>query len=160
MAALKRTSESLSGQDLTTKDNAEMETAFKNGDLTTAWRKLEAAQIEVDASMKNKTGGSMGASAAAAAAAIAGFDPLAAFNLPQSWVELARQSAAHTARTITMWDVLISVIVLVAAGAIGIQTLWVDNATWGGGPMYLTAFLWGFAADQFTHAGVAALWKK
>jgi hypothetical protein len=163
MAALKRTVAPL-GDDAASKVaalNTEMENALTDGDLTTAWRKLEAAQTEVAAAIKAKTGSPMDMSAADfATVPITGFDPLAAFNLPPSWAGLARQTAAHTARTITMWDILISVIVLVAAGAIGIQTLWVDNATWGGGAAYLAAFLWGFAAHQFTHAGVTALGKE
>jgi hypothetical protein len=141
----------------------EMETALTNEELTTAWRKVEAAQTEIDAAMKKKTGSPMGGLAAAAGAAtafITDVDPLAAFDLPPSWAQLARHTAARTARAVTRWDILTSAIVLVAAGAVGIQTLWVDNATWGGGAAYLAAFLWGFAADQFTHAGVTALGKK
>ena len=162
MGALKRAGAGL-GADLIAKVaalNTEMEEAISKGDVTTAWRKLEAARGEVDAAMQTKTGSSMGLAAAATAMPVTGFDPLAVFNLPPSWAALAGRTAAQTARTITMADLLISVIVLVAAGAIGIQTLWVGNTTWGGGAAYLAAFLWGFAADQFTHAGVNALAKK
>ena len=69
-------------------------------------------------------------------------------------------AAAITERVLAWSDIAISIFVLIVAGAIGVQTLWVDNLTWGGGAAYLAAFLWGFAADQFTHAGVTALAKR
>jgi hypothetical protein len=54
-------------------------------------------------------------------------------------------------------DLVVSAIVVVAACLIGLQVLWIDNLTWGGPASYLAAFVWGFALDQFSHAGVAAL---
>ncbi len=62
-----------------------------------------------------------------------------------------------TARQIGRYDIIVSVIVVVAACLVGLQVLWIDNLVWGGPANYLAAFVWGFAIDQFSHAGVAAL---
>jgi hypothetical protein len=164
-AALRRSVEKL---DAAVRENVEalvkeVNTEIATGELTVAWQKLDAAQKIVRDAIVRTTGMSMGLEALSAAAAMpaTGFDPVLAFDLPSSWSSLGRRSAAAvTARTITGIDFLISFLVLVVAGAIGVQTMWVDNPTWGGGVAYLATFLWGFAADQFTHAGVAALMKK
>src|SRR5262249_23314672 len=65
----------------------------------------------------------------------------------------------QTARRIGKYDIIVSFIVVVAACLIGLQGLWIDNPTWEVPANYLATFLWGFAIDQFSHAGVAALRK-
>src|SRR5262249_54461113 len=140
----------------------EMNEALTSWQLTTAWRKLQEAQKKFDDAMTAQTGQKLGMEpAVAAATAGSNFDPIGGFDLPASWAFLGSRVAASFTRTaITTSDILTSVLVLVVAGAIGVQTLWVDNQTWGGGVAYLAAFIWGFASDQFTHAGVMALLKR
>jgi hypothetical protein len=79
-----------------------------------------------------------------------GYGPPAS-DLDQSGTEMV------TARQIGLLDIIVSVIVVVAACLVGLQLLWIDNPVWGGPANYLAAFVWGFAIDQFSHAGVAAL---
>jgi hypothetical protein len=82
------------------------------------------------------------------------------FGFPPSWARLASPNAGTRAtRAIDLGDVAVSTVVLVVAGATGVQVLWVPDLTWGGWTAWLAAFLWGFATDQFSHAGVKALRK-
>jgi hypothetical protein len=138
---------------------------IKAGKLTVAWRALEATEKEI--SLKLGAGKMGGAEAAATAALKAAVAPSAVFGAldlidivdaaPPS--EVLRHSGATAAaeRRIGIFDVLLTFIVILVAVAIGLQTLWADNPTWGGWLSYLAAFVWGFALDQFTHAGVLAL---
>jgi hypothetical protein len=135
------------------------------GNLASAWRNLEALEKEI--SSKAQAGAMGGAEAAAADALKAAVAPAAAVGAldlidivdaaPPSEV-LRRAGAAPAAeRRIGTFDLLLTAVVLLVAIAIGLQALWTDNPTWGGWQSYLAAFVWGFALDQFTHAGVLAL---
>jgi hypothetical protein len=135
------------------------------GNLAAAWRTLDA--IEKDVSSKLQPGTMGGAEAAAALVLKAAAAPSAAAGAldlidivdaaPPSEVLRRSGAAAAAERRIDIFDVLLTFIVILVAVAIGLQTLWADNPTWGGWLSYLAAFVWGFALDQFTHAGVLAL---
>lgn len=140
-------------------------TVIEAGDLVAAWRTLDV--IEKDVSSKIQPGAMGGAETAAAAVlktAAAPFAAAGALDLidivdaaPPSEVLRRSGAAAAAERRIDIFDVLLTVIVTLVAVAIGLQTLWADNPTWGGWLSYLAAFVWGFTLDQFTHAGVLAL---
>jgi hypothetical protein len=167
-AALKSTAAKLHASDQAKIESAlqPIETQLIADDLNGAWASLDAAQSALATVLQAQVGGQMGgpelaALAAAAGAPAAPFDILSIFDLPPSWESLGEVgSAARTSAAITAFDILISFIVLIAGTIVGLQVLWIGNPTWGGGISYISAFLWGFAVDQFTHAGVAALSKK
>ena len=101
---------------------------------------------------------SLAATALGAAPGGPSFDMIGSFGYGPPASDLDQPGAAKPiARQIGRYDIIVSVIVVVAACLIGLQVLWIDNPTWGGPANYLAAFVWGFAIDQFSHAGVAAL---
>ena len=166
-AALKRATAKLPAGNRTNIETAlqPIEGLLDADDFTAAWKALDAAQAAFVSTVRALAGGQMGAEmsalAAAAGAPATGFDILSIFDLPPSWDSFGSAgSAARTKAAITLFDLLVSAIVLIAATLVGLQVLWIGNPTWGGGVSYLAAFLWGFAVDQFTHAGVSALAKK
>jgi hypothetical protein len=101
---------------------------------------------------------SLAATALGTAPGGASFDMIGSFGYgpPASKLDQSGTEKA-TARQIGRYDVIVSVIVAVAACLVGLQMLWIDNPVWGGPANYLAAFVWGFGIDQFSHAGVAAL---
>jgi hypothetical protein len=141
----------------------EMSDDVGKGNLPGAWRKLDEAQglfLKAQVKVVGKVQGMDELSAATASPGVA-FDPVTAINLAPSSSFLGQPAAARRVAQIRIaLDALVSVLVFVVAAAIGIQTLWIGNPTWGGLAAWLAAFLWGFAADQFTHAGVTALVKR
>jgi hypothetical protein len=147
-----------------------VETSLDGDNLTAAWRHLEAARtayqkaaVPVGQPMGEAVKSALDALAAAAGGAVGGgaFDIMTVIDVPPPAGALDLEGAeAATASRLTLFDILASGIVLVAAMLIGLQVLWIDNSTWGGWTSYLAAFGWGFALDQFTHAGITALRSK
>jgi len=64
---------------------------------------------------------------------------------------------ASTRRQITTFDIAASIVVLIVACLVGMQTLWINDPAWGGPTSYLAAFVLGFGMDQFSKAGISAL---
>lgn len=101
---------------------------------------------------------SLAATALGAAPGGPSFDMIGSFGYGPPASELDQPGAVTaTARQLGRSDIIVSVIVVVVACLIGLQVLWIDNLVWGGPANCLAAFVWGFALDQFSHAGVAAL---
>lgn len=114
-----------------------------------------------------QTMGSMSASLASLAATAFGaapggpsFDMIGSFGYGPPASDLDQPGTARTtARQLGLYDIIVSAIIVVVACLTGLQMLWVSNPVWGGPANYLAAFVWGFAIDQFSHAGIAALRK-
>jgi len=143
------------------------QTAINENRLTAAWQQMDAATTAYrQASVP--VGRQMGATEKTAfdlLDVLAGggadvgttFGMMGAFAVPPA-ADLMRLSApARTTRQLNRFDLLASAVALAVATGIGLQTVWVDNPVWGGGALYFAAFIWGFAVDQFTHAGIVAL---
>jgi hypothetical protein len=141
-----------------------IEARLKEDDLNGAWTSLDNGQKVFAAELKSAGAASMGLESILSAAAgvpAAPFELTQLFGLPPSWASLGDPGTAERARTLlNLFDVVVSIIVLVAATAVGLQILWIGNPTWGGPASYAVAFFWGFAVDQFTHAGLSGLAKK
>ena len=94
-------------------------------------------------------------------AAGAAFDIVAVFTGRSAAGEVSRPEAMKSIRTMRLaGDVAASLLILLAAILIGLQTLWIGNLTWGGWQALIAAFLWGVAFDQLSHAGLSALIRK
>lgn len=146
----------------------EVEAALDGKKLTAAWQQLQKAQeayqkaaLPVGQPMGAADKSAMEALANAAGSAVGAgaFDIMTIqIDVPPSANELDRPGATiATARSLTRYDILASLVVLIVATLVGLQTLWINDPTWGGWGSYLTAFASGFALDQFTHAGIQAL---
>jgi hypothetical protein len=134
------------------------------GDLLGAWRKLDTAQQLYNAAVPKDTLGPADKALAAAASSPAG---VADFEIPDlidvgiSADDVAKPGAMASFKTLRRaGEIVASLLILAAAILIGLQTLWIDQLTWGGWPSMIAAFLWGVAFDQFSHAGLIALIRK
>ncbi|HEX3577284.1 MAG TPA: hypothetical protein VHY33_01875, partial [Thermoanaerobaculia bacterium] len=137
---------------------APIDQAISAGNYAGVWSALTSAAKALQTASGNRMGASLETATAAPATSFAIPEII---DLPSSWASLTRRGAAtRRLASVAGFDIIVSFIVLIAATAIGIQTLWVDNPTWGGWPSYLGAFIWGFGLDQFTHAGVVGLRGK
>jgi hypothetical protein len=144
-----------------------VDTAIQGNRLTAAWQHMNAAAAAFQKASV-PVGRPMGETERSAfdlldvlaghgAVGGSAFDIMGVFAVPSA-ADLAQLGApARTARRLNRFDFLASAIALIVATAIGLQALWIDNPIWGGGALYLAAFIWGFAVDQFTHAGLMAI---
>ena len=143
-----------------------VETATSGDHLTEAWQHMNTATAAFQKASV-PVGRQMGSAERTASdlLGVTGSGPVGgsalnfmdAFALPSA-ADLARPgAAARTIRRLHQFDILTSAFALILATAIGLQALWIDNPVWGGGALYLAAFVWGFAVDQLTHAGIVAL---
>ncbi len=144
-----------------------VEAAIQGNQLTAAWQHMNAAtaafqnaSVPVGRAMggpEKAASDLLGVAAGGGQVGGAAFDIMGAFALPSA-ADLARPGApARTQLRLNWFDFLASAFALILATAIGLQALWIDNPVWGGGGVYLAAFVWGFAVDQLTHSGVVAL---
>lgn len=93
-----------------------------------------------------------------AAGGVSTFDALQVGDVPDAWPVFTRDGAEADARAdIARNDALLSLFVLVAAAAAGIEAVWAKDLAWGGLASYAAAFFFGLASDQFTKAGITAL---
>lgn len=143
------------------------------GDLLAAWKKLADTEAAYRAVIEATTSGTMGPelktpldalATMAAPASTAGdaFNAIAAiFGAGTSSDVLQQKGTMVTIEeSIRRRDIVVTIIILLIAVAIGFKALWVDNLTWGGWMAYLIAFLWGVGFDQFGHAGLVATIKS
>jgi hypothetical protein len=135
-------------------------------DLLGAWQKLDAAQ-QLFAAAAKKANSALGKAGDALAAAASGPAGVADFEIPDlidvgiSADDVARPGAMESFQSLRRaGEIVASLLILAAAILIGLQTLWIDQLTWGGWPSMIAAFLWGVAFDQFSHAGLIALIRK
>lgn len=144
----------------------EMNVASQSEDFKTAWTKLdEARQLFSDAvnrfTVASKDFGApvdrIGDMSSMTFGPTTAFDIIDVIDFYPSWESFSSSSPMDIAQKISIMDYTISFIVLVVASIVIVQGVWIDNPSWGGWQAYLTAFLTGFAVDQFTHAGVKAL---
>jgi hypothetical protein len=68
--------------------------------------------------------------------------PLSPLALPFVWPRLS------TDAKVTWTDRTFSIMTMLLSAIIGVQLLWVPNATWGGLNDYITALVWGFGLHQ------------
>ena len=144
-----------------------VEAAIQGNQLTDAWQHMNAATAAYQ-NASVPVGRAMGGAEKAASDLLgvaggggpmggAAFDIMGAFALPSA-ADLARPGApARSQLRLNWFDFLASAFALILATTIGLQALWIDNLVWGGGGLYLAAFVWGFAVDQLTHSGIVAL---
>jgi hypothetical protein len=147
-----------------------VETAIQGNQFTAAWQHMNSAtaafqnaSIPVGRAMGGPEkaasdllgvatgGGPLGGGAFDIMGALGGFALASAADLARPG------AAARTSRRLNWFDFLASAFALILATVIGLQALWIDNPVWGGGGLYLAAFVWGFAVDQLTHSGIVAL---
>lgn len=62
-----------------------------------------------------------------------------------------------TATRLARIDWFSTLVALAVATCLGLQTLWINDTTWGGWQDWVVAVLWGLGLHQFTFAGVSAL---
>jgi tetratricopeptide (TPR) repeat protein len=130
----------------------DMRQAMHGDDAAAIWRALDAVETM-------RTGRRLG-DASGAAADQAPFYAGIGLDVPAKWEALGRPgAAAGAASTWLRLDIGVSLVVIVIAGLVGVQQLWSENLTWGGGVAMLAAFLTGFATDQIAHAGVKPFLK-
>jgi hypothetical protein len=133
------------------------------GKLSEAAADYEAAKDELlTLNQQLPVGTSMGVAAAASAATsadagTAGSVP-GAFDLPFLGAILGRgrgplPSFSKLTRWLSIFDLMVTLVVLLVAVFFGLKLLWSDAATWGGWNDYLTAILWGLGLHQVS--GVA-----
>jgi hypothetical protein len=139
---------------------------LEKGEMLAAWRDLEKAQ-QLHAAAAKAASSVLGPgvtaliAAASAPAALSGFDLVAILGGAESSVDVAGPGAMRKMRAQRLLgESIASVLILLGAILIGLQTLWIDQLTWGGWPSMIAAFLWGVAFDQFSHAGLNALIRR
>jgi hypothetical protein len=147
-----------------------VEAAIQGNQLTAAWQHMNSATAafqNASVPVGRAMGGAeqaasdlLGVAAGGGPVGGGAFDIMGAlgrFALPSA-ADLARPEApAGTSRRLNWFDFLASAFALILATVIGLQAIWIDNPVWGGGGLYLAAFVWGFAVDQLTHSGIVAL---
>jgi hypothetical protein len=144
-----------------------VETAIQANQLTDAWQHMNAAagafqraSVPVGRPMgetERTAFNLLDVLAGRGAVGGSAFDIMGVFDVPSAADLVQPGAPARTARRLNRFDFLASAFALIIATAIGLQALWIDNPVWGGGAFYFAAFIWGFAVDQFTHAGIVAL---
>ena len=77
-----------------------------------------------------------------------------------AWTPVATRSSQQLSSTITGWDFLVNVIILVVAVFMGIQVLWSGNATWGSFGDQSAAALWGLGLHQVSFDGLHNLTQR
>ena len=142
------------------------------GKLSEAAADYEAAKDELlTLNQQLPAGTSMGVAAGASAATsadsgTAGSVP-GAFELPFLGAILGRgrgplPSFSELTKRLSIFDLLVTLVVLLVAVFFGLKLLWSDTPTWGGWNDYLTAILWGLGLHQVSGvatqgvAGIAA----
>ncbi|HEY4931959.1 MAG TPA: hypothetical protein VII23_10335 [Terriglobales bacterium] len=140
-----------------------VDTAIQGNQLTAAWQRMNSATAafqKASVPVGRAMGGPVKPASDLLGVAAGAFDIMGAsggFALPSA-ADLSRPgSPARTSRRLNWFDFLASAFALILATVIGLQALWIDNPVWGGGGLYLAAFVWGFAVDQLTHSGIVAL---
>lgn len=117
-----------------------------------------AARVAYDKAVGVVAGAAGGNAMGPAAGTLVAFDALQVGDLPDPWHVFTREDEDQRARdTIGRYDWVLSLFVLFAASAAGIEAVWAKNPAWGGLGAYAAAFFFGLASDQFTKAGIAAL---
>ncbi|WP_054763004.1 hypothetical protein [Methylomonas koyamae] len=141
----------------------EMEVASESKDYKTAWAKLDEARKLFNDAVIHPAGAAMDLGAPVdlvgdmTSRPATAFDIIGVIDYLPPLESLSLSSPTDIAQKIGIMDFVISLIVLVVASIVIVQGVWIDNPSWGGWQAYLTAFVTGFAVDQFTHAGVKAL---
>jgi hypothetical protein len=144
----------------------QMDVASQDEEFKTAWAKLDEARHLFSNADNHPAGAVMDIGAHVdlidnmvpmTSGPATAFDIIDAIDLLLSRESSNRSSPKDIELETVVWDIVVSFIVLVVASVVIVQGLWFDNPSWGGWQAYLTAFVTGFAVDQFTHAGVKAL---
>ena len=75
-------------------------------------------------------------------------------------VVISEAGVRATARIIGWIDLLVAVVAVLIATALGLAALWTPDPTWGGWEDRIVAMLWGLGLHQFTFAGVEGLTER
>jgi hypothetical protein len=75
-------------------------------------------------------------------------------------VVISEGSVRATASVIGWIDLLVAVLAVLIASALGLAALWTPDPAWGGWEDRIVAALWGLGLHQFTFAGVEGLTER